>query len=232
MLKSLVRAGNTKKPSVSNAGKIVTHVTNAKAVRVSGKQSQRMNKSIILEDGTIYDSLTSFADSLGVTLSVVSKHISRGGTPDSLKTRLEAKFAKRKAVALEAKRKETLTAEIVAMGALPAEGYHEDYLIIPDGRVYNQKTCKFLKPVYKRTHVTYDSGYFYLSVKNADGKFVKHALHILVCTAHHGPKPDGLRMTVDHIDRDVYNNHATNLKWCEQAENNDNRGGKFEKSLQ
>lgn len=42
-------------------------------------------------------------------------------------------------------------------------------------------------------------------------------VHNTVCTAFHGPRPDGL--IVRHLDGNMVNNHADNLTWGTQEEN-------------
>jgi len=44
------------------------------------------------------------------------------------------------------------------------------------------------------------------------------AVHVAVCEAFHGKRPEG--MVVDHIDEDRVNNHYKNLRWVTQSENN------------
>lgn len=50
-----------------------------------------------------------------------------------------------------------------------------------------------------------------------DGKWVTRYVHQLVCEAFHGPRPPGLMTR--HLDGDPLNNHASNLKWGTQIEN-------------
>jgi hypothetical protein len=47
------------------------------------------------------------------------------------------------------------------------------------------------------------------------------AVHILVCTTFHGPRPDG--MLCCHKDDDQENNRADNLYWGTRAENDKDR---------
>lgn len=50
-------------------------------------------------------------------------------------------------------------------------------------------------------------------------------IHVLIAHAWLGPKPTPAHM-VDHIDRDKYNNHYSNLRWATARENRINMGGK------
>ena len=50
-----------------------------------------------------------------------------------------------------------------------------------------------------------------------------YLVHRLVCLAFHGPQPSPDH-TVDHIDRDVHNNRAVNLRWATKSEQSYNKG--------
>lgn len=49
-------------------------------------------------------------------------------------------------------------------------------------------------------------------------KFKNYFVHILVCTAFHGPRPSP-RHQVDHINRDRWDNRPENLRWVTPHEN-------------
>lgn len=49
------------------------------------------------------------------------------------------------------------------------------------------------------------------------GRFVSKGVHVLVCTAFHGPRPDGLE--VSHLDGNQLNNRADNLAWETKSQN-------------
>ena len=53
------------------------------------------------------------------------------------------------------------------------------------------------------------------------GARITAAVHVLVASAFHGPRPSGHE--VDHIDRDKWNNKASNLRWVTHLENMQNR---------
>ena len=95
------------------------------------------------------------------------------------------------------------------------EGF-ENYLIYNDGRVFNKKRNIFMKN----------------DVDNRNRKRVRlyknnkyHRLHIHRLVAKYyciNEKPDEYNI-VDHIDRNPFNNHYTNLRWCNHRINNENQ---------
>jgi len=94
---------------------------------------------------------------------------------------------------------------------------YPNYLIYNDGRVYSKPRPRtkggFLK---QETRM----GYNYVVLSNGKRKGLK--VHRLVAL-HYLPKIEG-KNEVDHIDRDTNNNHVSNLRWVNSAENNYNRG--------
>jgi hypothetical protein len=54
---------------------------------------------------------------------------------------------------------------------------------------------------------------------NIDNK--RYNCHFLVISTFTGQRPDG--MLIDHIDRDTYNNHISNLRYVTPKENSRNR---------
>lgn len=88
----------------------------------------------------------------------------------------------------------------------------EDYLIYSDGRVYSEKTGKFLKP-----HIDKD-GYLIVHLCNCGVKKVR--VHRLVAEAFI-PNPEN-KPFIDHIDTERSNNDISNLRWVTAKENNNN----------
>jgi len=86
-----------------------------------------------------------------------------------------------------------------------------NYLIYPDGRVFNKKRNMFLKPLDNGT------GYKYITLPDRKN----HTIHRLVAI-HYIPNPDN-KPEVDHINRKRDDNRFENLRWATRAENNKNK---------
>jgi len=82
----------------------------------------------------------------------------------------------------------------------------EAYAVTDDGRVWSNKTNKWLKPA--------TTGRGYLSVRLHSKT---QSLHRLVALAF-CENPEG-KPCVNHIDGDKVNNCASNLEWCSYSEN-------------
>ena len=93
------------------------------------------------------------------------------------------------------------------------QGYN-NYLIYPDGRVYNQKYKRFLKG---GTAAGYKQVFLY-----KDGEPETFRIHRLVAI-HYIPNPDN-KPQVDHIYRDKTDNRVENLSWVTPLENCQNTG--------
>jgi len=94
------------------------------------------------------------------------------------------------------------------------EGF-ENYLIYPDGRVFNKKSNRFLKGSNDK------DGYKVVSLtKDGNRKFMK--IHRLVAI-HYIPNPENKR-EADHLNRDRSDNRIENLRWVNHWENQQNTG--------
>jgi hypothetical protein len=83
------------------------------------------------------------------------------------------------------------------------------YTIYSDGKVYSNKSKKFIKP-----HI--ENGYYRIRLY-IDGKAKTFKLHRLIgeCFIE---KPDG-KNQINHKDCNKLNNDVSNLEWCNNSEN-------------
>jgi len=98
----------------------------------------------------------------------------------------------------------------------------DNYLIYPDGKVYNQKYDRFLKPQLNK------DGYYYVYLSKTNKTYVK-CIHRLVAGAFI-PNPNG-KPEVDHIDRNRKNNNIENLRWATHSENQQNTSVRCDNKL-
>ena len=97
------------------------------------------------------------------------------------------------------------------------QGY-SNYLIYPDGRVFSKKSNRFLRP-----YLTGCKGKQYYTIRLINEKNKRmYKIHRLVA-CHYIPNPDNLP-TVDHIDRNTYNNDVSNLRWADTYLQCENKG--------
>lgn len=85
------------------------------------------------------------------------------------------------------------------------------YYIEEDGRVWSEKTHKYL------TLQTTSLGYLYVNLRDADKKQRLKLIHRLVAEAFI-PNPENLK-EVNHKDEDKTNNTVANLEWCTREYN-------------
>ena len=93
---------------------------------------------------------------------------------------------------------------------------HTRYMATEDGRVWDTRREREVAQV-----ITGEPPYTYVNVQTDEGERKLRRLHILIAKAYH-PNPDNLP-TVDHIDRDKFNNRKDNLRWATYAEQSVNR---------
>jgi len=90
---------------------------------------------------------------------------------------------------------------------------YPNYLIYNDGRVYNKKYNRFLKPIVV-------CGYLHVDLYNNNVR-QRLKIHRLVAL-HYLNNVEG-KDFIDHIDRDKTNNKVSNLRWVNRSENQINR---------
>lgn len=88
--------------------------------------------------------------------------------------------------------------------AIPVRDY-PDYMIYEDGRIWSNKSNKFLKPAYTKL------GYASVELFNDNGSR-RLLIHRLVAQAFI-PNPNHYPQ-VNHIDENPKNNNVENLEWC------------------
>lgn len=88
---------------------------------------------------------------------------------------------------------------------------NKDYVIHEDGKIWSNKSNKFLKPLLNN-----GTGYMHVALR-IDGKTINFQIHRLVAQKFH-PNPENKR-EVNHKDGDKTNNHVDNLEWNTSSEN-------------
>jgi len=90
-----------------------------------------------------------------------------------------------------------------------------DYLIYQDGRIWSNKTNRFLKPG--------DNGRGYLCVGlRKNGKSYTKYIHRLM-GSNYIANPNNY-LEIDHKDRNTHNNNIDNLRWVTHSQNQHNKG--------
>lgn len=103
----------------------------------------------------------------------------------------------------------------------PVVGYEADYAISTRGDVYDMKNQRYVFQVIAGVK---GNDYWYVNLRSPDNDRAKRKLvrvHILVAKAFLPPSLGA--DTVDHIDRDRFNNQVSNLRWVSKKENTWNR---------
>jgi len=90
---------------------------------------------------------------------------------------------------------------------------HKDYQISNHGRIYNKKTKIFLKPCKGNSS--------FITAIRINGKMKTLYPHRLVAE-YFIDNPFNYQ-EVDHIDRNIENNHINNLRWADRYIQNQNR---------
>lgn len=100
----------------------------------------------------------------------------------------------------------------------PIPGF-KGYKITEDGRIFSEKSGKFLTLFLKSNRVKYVAANLYTGkVEGFKWTFRQVCVHEIVAHVYLGPKPHP-KYVVAHLDGNPENNHYTNLKWCSQSEN-------------
>lgn len=97
---------------------------------------------------------------------------------------------------------------------------YDRYKISSYGRVWDTKNNKYVSQV-----LTGKPQYFYVNLQNEEGKWVLRRVHNCMCWTFKGTPPSS-NHTVDHNDRNKYNNALYNISWEDkktQSRNKDNR---------
>tara|TARA_R110001583_G_scaffold7231_1_gene36087 strand:- start:784 stop:1251 length:468 start_codon:yes stop_codon:yes gene_type:complete len=94
------------------------------------------------------------------------------------------------------------------------EGYN-NYLIFEDGKVYNQKFKRYLRPAVNGI------GYLHV-ILYQDRKRKTAMIHRLIGT-YYIPNPEN-KPYIDHINRNRTDNRIENLRWSTHSENQQNTG--------
>lgn len=84
------------------------------------------------------------------------------------------------------------------------------YQASEDGRIKGP-SGKWIRPFPNK------GGYLRFNVSLSNGKLTQTSVHIAVCSAFHGPRPD--ERFAAHRDGDKLNNRADNLYWATYEEN-------------
>ena len=87
-----------------------------------------------------------------------------------------------------------------------------DYYVTDDGRVWSERTQKYLSPQYDK------NGYVKVQLRSIDNKSHRYSVHRLVLE-NFNPIDNMENLQVNHIDGNKLNNNLSNLEWVTCKEN-------------
>lgn len=106
----------------------------------------------------------------------------------------------------------------------PVVGYEDYFLVSESGKVFSKRTNKEIKIWINK------NGYaqFATKLEGRKGKTKVFKIHMIVCEAFNGPRPNEFQIYALHWDDNKLNNHYSNLRWGTLKENSEdfsrNRG--------
>ena len=95
-------------------------------------------------------------------------------------------------------------------------GYEDRYWASSDGQIKNKHGRCLVQTPFK------GKPYLRVGLYDVEGILKTHAVHVLICTTFHGPKPSPVHQ-VRHRDNVPTNNAANNVLWGTPKENQDDR---------
>ena len=99
---------------------------------------------------------------------------------------------------------------------------YPNYLIYPDGKVYNQKFKRYL------SECEDGNGYLHVNLYNNNRRKL-HKIHRLV-GLHYIPNVEN-KICLDHINGNRKDNRVENLRWATYSQNGQNRGEQINNGL-
>jgi hypothetical protein len=109
-------------------------------------------------------------------------------------------------------------------------GYEYYFKVSESGKIFNKRSGRELSTIVGKT------GYrcFTTRLNGRQSKALVLKVHILVCEAFHGPRPNDIQIYALHWDDDKLNNHYNNLRWGSRSENAKDsvRNGKYSNNYQ
>lgn len=110
----------------------------------------------------------------------------------------------------------------------PVRGYESLYSVSSSGRIrsFDRVVRTGTRAGYRKIpgrilNASNNQGYRRVSLYNGSGGVAWMGVHVLVCEAFHGSRPQGLQ--VSHLNGTRNDNRACNLKWSTPKENNSHK---------